>query len=79
VLAIAQDAEVKRVFRKKRPTPSEVKDALERVRRLGVLTEVQELAHAYGRQALSALEHLPPSLYYDSLSFFIHQLIDRTS
>lgn len=79
VLAIAQDSEVKRVFRKKRPTPSEVKDALERVRHLGVLTEVQEMAQAYGRQALSALEPLSPSPYSDSLSFFIHQLIDRTS
>jgi octaprenyl-diphosphate synthase len=79
VLAITLDPEVKRVFQKKRPTQSEVNDALDRVRRLGVLTEVQEMAHAYGRQALSALEHLPPSPYYDSLSFFIHQLIDRTA
>lgn len=79
VLAIALDDEVKRVFQKKRPTASEVQTALERVRRLGVLTEVQEMAHAYGRQALSALERLPPSPYYDSLSFFIHQLIDRTA
>lgn len=79
VLAIALDPEVKRVFQKKRPTAVEIKDALERIRGLGVLTEVQDMANAYGRQALSALEQLPPSPYYDSLSFFIHQLVDRTA
>jgi len=79
VLAIALDPEVKRVFQKKRPTAKEVADALDRIRELGVLVEVREMAHAYGRQALSTLEQLSPSPYYDSLSYFIHQLIDRTS
>jgi octaprenyl-diphosphate synthase len=77
VLAISLDPEVKRVFQKKHPTASEIKDSLERVRRLGVLDEVQELAHSYGKQALTALDRLAPSVYYDSLSFFIHQMIDR--
>jgi len=79
VLAIALDPEVKRVFQKKQPTAEEVADALDRIRGLGVLTEVREMAQAYGRQALSALEPLSPSPYYDCLSYFIHQLIDRTS
>ena len=79
VLAIALDPEVKRVFQKKRPTTKEIADALDRIRELGVLTEVREMAQAYGRQALSALEQLSPSPYYDSLSYFIYQLIDRTS
>jgi geranylgeranyl pyrophosphate synthase len=78
-MAIALDPEVKRVFQKECPTEEEIANSLERVRRLGVLPEVQEMAHAYGRQALSALEQLPPSPYADSLSFFIHQLIDRTA
>ena len=79
VMAIALDPEVKRIFRKKHPTAREIADALDRIRRLGVLAEVQEMAHAYGRQALSALEQLSPSPYYDSLLFFIHQLVDRTA
>ncbi|MBI3300727.1 MAG: polyprenyl synthetase family protein [Deltaproteobacteria bacterium] len=79
VLAIALDPEVKRVFQKKRPTGREIELALERVRRSGVLAEVQQLAHSYGQQALSALEPLEPSPYYDSLAFFIHQLVDRTA
>jgi octaprenyl-diphosphate synthase len=79
VMAIALDPEVKRVFQKKHPTAREIADALDRIRGLGVLAEVQEMAHAYGRQALSALEQLAPSPYYDSLSFFIHQLVNRTA
>jgi octaprenyl-diphosphate synthase len=79
VLAIATDPEVKRVFQKKHPTPDEVAHALERVRHSGVLTEVREMASAYRSQALSALDRLSPSPYYDCLSFFIHQLVDRTA
>lgn len=79
VLAIEVDAEVKRIFQKKSPTGREIDLTLERVRQSGVLTEVQQLAYSYGQQALSALERLEPSPYYDSLVFFIHQLIDRTS
>lgn len=79
VLAIALDPEVKRIFRKKRPTNQEIAVALEQIRRSGVLTEVQRLAHSYGQQALSALEPLEPSPYYDSLVFFIHQLVERTA
>ncbi len=79
VLAIALDPEVKRVFQKKRPTSTEIADALERVRRLGVLSEVQTLAHTYGKQALAGLDRLAPSVYHESLSFFVHQMIDRTA
>ena len=79
VLAIARDSEVKRVFQKQRPTSAEIAEALERVRGLGVLSEVQTLAHSYGKQALTALERLAPSVYYESLSFFVHQMIERTA
>jgi len=79
VLAIELDAEVKRVFQKTQPTNHEIESALDLVRRSGVLTEVQQLARSYGQQALSALEQLEPSPYYDSLVFFIQQLIDRTA
>ena len=79
VLAIALDPEVKRVFQKKQPTATEIANALDRVRALGVLAEVQALAHSYGKQALIALDRLAPSMYYESLSFFIHQMIDRTA
>jgi octaprenyl-diphosphate synthase len=79
VLAIALDPQIKRVFRKKRPTSQEIELALTQVRCSGVPTEVYRMAHSYGQQALSALEQLEPSPYYDSLVFFIHQLVDRTA
>jgi geranylgeranyl pyrophosphate synthase len=79
VLAISLDPEVKRVFEKPEPTPQEIAVALEQVRRCGVLDEVRRMADSYGRQALAALSHLPPSLYCESLTEFIHQLIDRTA
>jgi len=79
VLAIELDPEVKRVFQNQRPTSHEIEFALERVRHSGVLTEVQQLALSYGQQALSALGQLEASPYYDSLVFFVHQLIARTA
>jgi geranylgeranyl pyrophosphate synthase len=79
VLAIALNAEVRRVFQKKQATPQEIELALEQVRNSGVLAEASRMAHAYGQQALSALAQLDSSPYSDSLAFFIHQLVDRTA
>jgi len=79
VLAIALDPEVKRVFQKQQPTNREIRLALEQIRRSGVLAEVTRMAHAYGQQALSALEQLEPSPYYDSLAYFVNQLVERTA
>ncbi|HKA54056.1 MAG TPA: polyprenyl synthetase family protein [Candidatus Binatia bacterium] len=79
VLTISLNAEVRRVFQKKQATPQEIEVALEQVRNSGVLAEAYRMAQAYGQQALSALAHLDPSPYYDSLAFFIHQLVDRTA
>ena len=77
VLALSLDSEVKRVFEKQEPSQKEVENALEQVRRSGVLTEATRMAHAYGKQALSALDILPPSPYYDGLAFFVSQLVNR--
>ena len=79
VLALSLDSEVKRVFEKQEPSQKEVENALEQVRRSGVLAEATRMAHAYGKQALSALEILPPSPYYDGLAFFVSQLVNRTA
>jgi octaprenyl-diphosphate synthase len=79
VLALALEPEVKRVFQKRQPTDREIADTLDRVRRSGVLTEVRQQAYSYGQRALTALEQLPPSTYHDSLTVFVHQLIDRTA
>jgi octaprenyl-diphosphate synthase len=79
VLAIRRDPEVKRIFQKKHPTSEETAQALERIRRSGVLAEARQLAESYGRQALTALEKLAPSPYADSLVCFIDQLLRRTA
>ena len=79
VLALSLNPEVDRVFQKQDPTRQEIELALEQVRESGVLAEVHQLARSYGQQALTALEQLEPSAYYDSLALFIHQLIDRTA
>ena len=79
VLALAHDPEVKRVFEKQAPSQQEIEAALEQIRRSGVLDEATRMAHAYGKQALGALEILPPSPYYDGLSFFVSQLVNRTA
>jgi len=79
VLAISLDPEVRRIFQKKRPSSREIQLALGQVRNSGVLAEAHRLAHAYGKQALEALERLEPSPYYDSLAFFVQQLVDRTA
>ena len=79
VLTVSLNAEVRRVFQKKRATPQEIEVALEQVRNSGVLAEAYRMARTYGQQALSALARLDPSPYYDSLAFFIHQLVDRTA
>jgi octaprenyl-diphosphate synthase len=79
VLAITRDLEVRRIFQKKKPTSEETARALERIRRSGVLAEARQLAESYGTQALTAMEKLEPSPYYDSLVFFIDQLLDRTA
>ena len=79
VLALAHDPEVKRVFEKQVPSQQEIEAALEQIRRSGVLDEATRMAHAYGKQALEALEILPPSPYYDGLSFFVSQLVNRTA
>jgi len=79
VMTISLNPEVRRVFQKKQATPQEIELALDQVRNSGVLVEAYRMAHAYGQQALSALAQLDPSPYYDSLAFFIHQLVDRTA
>ncbi|MCS6924459.1 MAG: polyprenyl synthetase family protein [Candidatus Binatia bacterium] len=79
VLAIGRDPEVRRVFQKKHPTSEETTVALDRIRRSGVLADARRLADSYGRQAVAALEKLPPSPYSESLACFIDQLLHRTS
>jgi octaprenyl-diphosphate synthase len=79
VMTISLNPEVRRVFQKKQATPQEIELALNQVRDSGVLAQAYRMAHVYGQQALSALAQLAPSPYYDSLAFFIHQLVDRTA
>ncbi|MGE4095867.1 MAG: polyprenyl synthetase family protein, partial [Candidatus Binatia bacterium] len=79
VMAIQRDEEVRRVFENPAPEAIDIQMALERVRQSGVMREAQSIARSYGQQALTALDVLDRSLYYDSLVFFIQQLLDRTA
>ena len=79
VLALARDKEVKRVFEKQSPEQEEIDGALDRIRGSGVLDEATCLAHEYGKTALTALSVLPASSYYDGLSYFVSQLVNRTA
>lgn len=77
VLAIAQDAEVRRVFLATDASDSDIDAALQRVRRLDVLKTVRQLAEDYTARARSALEDLPYSAYRQALSDIIADIEDR--
>ncbi|MBI3303345.1 MAG: polyprenyl synthetase family protein [Deltaproteobacteria bacterium] len=78
-LALKNDLQVRQVFQKKVPTRQEILDALERIRRSGVLAIARRLAEDYVTQALAALRPLPASPYHTTLSQLIDQLVDRAA
>jgi octaprenyl-diphosphate synthase len=77
VLAVAQDAEVRRVFLATDATESEIDSALQRVRRLDVLTSVRQLAEDYTERARNMLEGLPYSAYRQALADIIAEVEER--
>jgi geranylgeranyl pyrophosphate synthase len=77
VLAIAEDAEVRRVFVEPNATEEEIEAALNRVRRLGVLQTVRELAERYTARARDLLEGLPYSPSRRALGDIIAEVEDR--
>jgi geranylgeranyl pyrophosphate synthase len=77
VLAVAQDAEVRRVFLATDASDAEVDGALQRVRGLDVLGTVRQLAEDYTARARSALESLPYSAYRQALADIIADIEDR--
>jgi octaprenyl-diphosphate synthase len=77
VLAVAQDAEVRRVFLATDASDADIDAALQRVRRLDVLRTVRQLAEDYTARARSALESLPYSSYRQALADIIADIEDR--
>ncbi len=77
VLAVAQDAEVRRVFMSPEATEAELEAALQRVRRLDVLSVVRRLAEDYTERARQLLEDLPFSSYREALADIIAEVEER--
>ncbi len=77
ILAVAQDAEVRRVYLNPEASETEMQAALERVRRLGVLGSVRELAEGYTGHARALLEDLPYSSYRQALAEIIAEVEER--
>ena len=77
VLAISQDAEVRRVFIDPAPTAGAIAGALARVRGLGVLAAVRRLAEEYATNARGVLAALPYSPYRDALQGIITEIEER--
>jgi octaprenyl-diphosphate synthase len=77
VLAVAQDAEVRRVFVATDATEPEIDAALARVRGLDVLRSVRQLAEKYTDQARETLESLPYSAYRQALADIIAEVEAR--
>src|SRR5262249_40578429 len=68
VLALAQDAEVRRVFVTADASESEIVAALQRVRRLGVVEDVRRRAEDYAERARDVLDGLAYSPYRQALA-----------
>jgi octaprenyl-diphosphate synthase len=77
VLAVAQDAEVRRVFMSPDATEAELDASLQRVRRLDVLSVVRRLAEDYTERARHLLEDLPFSSYRQALADIIAEVEER--
>lgn len=77
VLAVAQDAEVRRVFMSPDATEADLDVALQRVRRLDVLSVVRRLAEDYTERARNLLEDLPFSSYRQALADIIAEVEER--
>jgi len=79
VLALAHDAEVRRIFGLPQPTPADIEAGLARIRRSGVCRSVADRARDALGDALGAVTALPPSDYRTALEGLAHGLGDRTT
>jgi geranylgeranyl pyrophosphate synthase len=77
VLAVAQDDEVRRIFTSPEATEVELDAALQRVRRLDVLSVVRRLAEDYTERARNLLDDLPFSSYRQALADIIAEVEER--
>jgi octaprenyl-diphosphate synthase len=79
VLALAEDAEVRRVFGKSQPTESEASALLARLRRPAIIQAGYRLALTHAGAAREALGALRESPYRQQLLSLIDQLVERAS
>lgn len=77
VLAIARDADVRRVFVTPDQPERELAAALQRVRRLGVLSAARSIAEDYAGRARSMLARLPYSPFRDALEHVVTEIEGR--
>jgi len=77
VLALADDAEVARLFAADRLTPAEVETGLARIRRSGVLAAVAARAEGHVAAARGEIARLPASPYRTALDELAQALVGR--
>jgi geranylgeranyl pyrophosphate synthase len=77
VLALGDDDEVRRVFVTSNPSESEIAEALQRVRRLGVLDVVRRYAEDYTGRARTMLATLPYSPHRAALDDIVTEIEER--
>ena len=77
VLALADDAEVARLFAADRLTPAEVETGLARIRRSGVLAAVAARAEGHVAAARGEIARLPASPYRAALDELAQALVGR--
>ncbi len=79
VLALDEDAEVRRIFAASQPTPAEVDTGLARIRRTGVCRTVAERARTELAIALRAISALPASDARSALDVLAQGLGERSA
>jgi geranylgeranyl pyrophosphate synthase len=79
VLALAEDAEVRRIFGLAEPTSADVETGLARIRRTGVCRTVADRARTELGTALATIASLPPSDSRTALEVLAQGLGERSS
>jgi len=82
ILAMNDGVDRKRIstlFRKKKKTPGEIREALRLLSRLDALESAREYAREFSDKAIQRLGPIPPSTYRDSLQTLARAVVERDS